>query len=215
MRYIRFNRHTVFSSVLNVIGLTLALSVFLILTVQVMYDWRYDRCYAGHEDIYRLECSGMAGERAGNYLASFSRPMIEEIRTSLPQAEAVGTYLYYKDRSEPMREVGSNGSGVSVSFADCDYGRTATTVCCGSSPLNLPRGIPPFSGLPIRRSFPRGERPGFLAESPRSGNTWSSPPRTCSGTEPRRASLSWGCTGIFPRTPVWTRSCSSISAITT
>ena len=52
MRYIRFNRHTVFSSVLNVIGLTLALSVFLILTVQVMYDWRYDRCYAGHEDIY-------------------------------------------------------------------------------------------------------------------------------------------------------------------
>ena len=122
MRHIRFNRHTVFSSVLNVIGLTLALSVFLILTVQVMYDWRYDRCYAGHEDIYRLECSGMAGERAGNYLASFSRPMIEEIRTSLPQAEAVGTYLYYKDRSEPMREVGSNGSGVSVSFADCDYG---------------------------------------------------------------------------------------------
>ena len=122
MRYIRFNRHTVFSSVLNVLGLTLALSVFLILTVQVMYDWRYDRCYAGHEDIYRLECSGMAGERAGNYLASFSRPMIEEIRTSLPQAEAVGTYLYYKDRSEPMREVGSNGSGVSVSFADCDYG---------------------------------------------------------------------------------------------
>ena len=122
MRYIRFNRHTVFSSVLNVLGLTLALSVFLILTVQVMYDWRYDRCYAGHEDIYRLECSGLAGERAGNYLASFSRPMIEEIRTSLPQAEAVGTYLYYKDRSEPMREVGSNGSGVSVSFADCDYG---------------------------------------------------------------------------------------------
>ena len=122
MRYIRFNRHTVFSSVLNVLGLTLTLSVFLILTVQVMYDWRYDRCYAGHEDIYRLECSGLAGERAGNYLASFSRPMIEEIRTSLPQAEAVGTYLYYKDRSEPMREVGSNGSGVSVSFADCDYG---------------------------------------------------------------------------------------------
>ena len=33
MRYIRFNRHTVFSSVLNVLGLTLALSVFLILTV--------------------------------------------------------------------------------------------------------------------------------------------------------------------------------------
>lgn len=81
--------------------------------------------------------------------------------------------------------------------------------------LNLPRGIPPFSALPIQRLFPRGERPGFSAESPRSGNTWSSPPRTCSGTEPRRASLLWGCTGIFPRTPVWTRSCSSISAITT
>lgn len=90
--------------------------------VQVLYDWRYDRCYPGHEDIYRLECTGVGGTEAGTYMASFSRPMIEEIKTSLPQAEAIGTYLYYKDQSEPMREAGTGDPGVSVSFADCDYG---------------------------------------------------------------------------------------------
>lgn len=90
--------------------------------VQVLYDWRYDRCYPGHEDIYRLECTGIGGTEAGTYMASFSRPMIEEIKTSLPQAEAIGTYLYYKDQSEPMREAGTGDPGVSVSFADCDYG---------------------------------------------------------------------------------------------
>ena len=35
MRRIHFNRHTLFSTVLNVTGLTLALSVFMILMVQV------------------------------------------------------------------------------------------------------------------------------------------------------------------------------------
>ena len=122
MRHIRFNRHTIFSSALNLSGLTIAISVFLILMVQVLYDWRYDRCYPGHEDIYRLECTGIGGTEAGTYMASFSRPMIEEIKTSLPQAEAIGTYLYYKDQSEPMREAGTGDPGVSVSFADCDYG---------------------------------------------------------------------------------------------
>ena len=73
MRYIRFNRHTVFSSVLNVLGLTLALSVFLILTVQVMYDWRYDRCYAGHEDIYRLECRKQGRDVPGEFFPADDR----------------------------------------------------------------------------------------------------------------------------------------------
>ena len=79
MRRIRFNRHTIFSTVLNVTGLTLALSVFMILMVQVMYDWRYDRCYPGYENVYRLEYT--AHEDMNAYGVNWSRPMITMMST--------------------------------------------------------------------------------------------------------------------------------------
>lgn len=119
MRRIRFNRHTIFSAVLNVTGLTLALSVFMILMVQVMYDWRYDRCYPGHDNIYRLEYT--AQEDLSSYSANWSRPMITMVKTVLPQAEAIGTYVYNKGNIAPMRETGSDKSGIDIKFADCDY----------------------------------------------------------------------------------------------
>ena len=49
MRRIRFNRHTLFSTVLNVAGLILAFSIFMTVMVQVLYDLRYDRCWPEHE----------------------------------------------------------------------------------------------------------------------------------------------------------------------
>ncbi len=119
MKRIRFNRHTIFSTVLNVAGLTLAFTVFMILMVQVMYDWRYDKCYPGHENIFRLEYS--AQEEPGSYSANWSRPMITMMKDVLPQAEAIGTYVYSKGDSTPMRETGSDRSGVNIKFADCDY----------------------------------------------------------------------------------------------
>ncbi len=122
MRRIRFNRHTIFSAVLNVTGLTLALSVFMILMVQVMYDWRYDRCYPGHDNIYRLEyLEYTAQEDLSSYSANWSRPMITMVKTVLPQAEAIGTYVYNKGNIAPMRETGSDKSGIDIKFADCDY----------------------------------------------------------------------------------------------
>ena len=51
MGRIRFNRHTLFSTVLNVTGLTLAFSIFMTVMVQVLYDLRYDRCYPEHEKV--------------------------------------------------------------------------------------------------------------------------------------------------------------------
>ncbi|HIR63271.1 MAG TPA: ABC transporter permease [Candidatus Coprenecus avistercoris] len=120
MRRIRFNRHTIFSTVLNVTGLTLALSVFMILMVQVMYDWRYDRCYPGYENVYRLEYT--AHEDMSAYSVNWSRPMITMMKDVLPQAEAIGTYVYDKGAAAAMREAGSDKSGVSLRFADCDYG---------------------------------------------------------------------------------------------
>ena len=119
MRRIRFNRHTLFSTVLNVTGLTLALSVFMILMVQVMYDLRYDRCYPGYEKIYRLESTPPGG--TGEFFPVVSRPMIEYLRTAVPQAEAVATYQYMKGRSELFNETGSDKTGVNLRFGNSDH----------------------------------------------------------------------------------------------
>ena len=92
---LRFNRHKTFSTVLNVIGLTLAFSVFLILTVQVVYDTRYDLNYPDTDKIVRLEYSDPTSP--GVYGVQLSRPFIENLKTFFPQAEAVSCYWYYKN----------------------------------------------------------------------------------------------------------------------
>ena len=164
MRRIHFNRHTLFSTVLNVTGLTLALSVFMILMVQVMYDWRYDRCYPGYENVYRLEYT--AHEDMNAYSVNWSRPMITMMKDVLPQAEAIGTYVYDKGAAAAMREAGSDKSGVSLKFADCDYG----------SHSNLRKGTPPCSALRAWRSYPKEERQNCSERSLRSERKWSSVP---------------------------------------
>ena len=119
MRPIRFNRHTLFSTILNIAGLTLALSVFMTVMVQVLYDLRYDRCYPGHEKIYRLESTPPGG--TGEFFPVVSRPMIEYLKTAVPQAEAVGTYQYMKGRSELFNETGSDNTGVNLRFGNSDH----------------------------------------------------------------------------------------------
>lgn len=119
MRPIRFNRHTLFSTILNIAGLTLAFSVFMTVMVQVLYDLRYDRCYPGHEKIYRLESTPPGG--TGEFFPVVSRPMIEYMKTAVPQAEAVGTYQYMKGRSELFNETGSDNTGVNLRFGNSDH----------------------------------------------------------------------------------------------
>ena len=72
---IRINRHKIFSTALNIVGLTLAFSVFQILTVQVVYDTRYDLNYPDTDKIVRLEYSDPTSP--GVYGVQFSRPFIE------------------------------------------------------------------------------------------------------------------------------------------
>ena len=92
---IRINRHKIFSTALNIVGLTLAFSVFQILTVQVVYDTRYDLNYPDTDKIVRLEYSDPTSP--GVYGVQFSRPFIENLKTFFPQAEAVSCYWYYKN----------------------------------------------------------------------------------------------------------------------
>lgn len=53
----RFFNHRLFSALLNFIGLTLAFSAFLVIMVQVVYDYGYDRNYEDAERIFRVETS--------------------------------------------------------------------------------------------------------------------------------------------------------------
>ena len=108
---LRFNRQKLFSTVLNVIGLTLAFSVFLILTVQVVYDTRYDLNYPDTDKIVRLEYSDPTSP--GVYGVQLSRPFIENLKTFFPQAEAVSCYWYYKNGNRsPFKEANTETPGI-------------------------------------------------------------------------------------------------------
>ena len=84
---LRINKHKIFSTALNVIGLTLAFSVFLVLMVQVIYDLGYDRGYPGADKIVRFEFTNPT--TPGVYSSHTCRPVFEYLKEHLPQAEAV------------------------------------------------------------------------------------------------------------------------------
>ena len=117
---LRFNRHKTFSTVLNVIGLTLAFSVFLILTVQVVYDTRYDLNYPDTDKIVRLEYSDPTSP--GVYGVQLSRPFIENLKTFFPQAEAVSCYWYYKNGNRsPFKEANTETPGIMLRYTQTDF----------------------------------------------------------------------------------------------
>ena len=116
---LRFNRHKLFSTVLNIIGLTLAFSVFLILMVQVVYDTRYDLGYPDTDKIVRLEYSDPTSP--GVYSVQLSRPIIEQLKGYFPQVEAVACYRYYKNSSGNFKEADTDIPGVRVRYATTDF----------------------------------------------------------------------------------------------
>ena len=117
---LRFNRHKTFSTVLNVIGLTLAFSVFLILTVQVVYDIRYDLNYPDTDKIVRLEYSNPTSP--GVYGVQLSRPLIEHLKTFFPQAEAVSCYRYFKNGNRsPFKEANTETPGIMLRYTQTDF----------------------------------------------------------------------------------------------
>ena len=89
----RFFNHRMFSAILNFIGLALAFSAFLVIMVQVVYDYGYDRNYEDAERIFRVENKFMS--RVG-YSTVLSRPMIEAMKSASPEIEAGGCYNYTK-----------------------------------------------------------------------------------------------------------------------
>lgn len=90
-----FSRHRWLSTLLNVLGLTVAFTAFIIIMIQVLYDWRYDRNYPGHEKIFRFEFANDPSN-PGAFSTTICRPFIESLKGSIPEVEAIGTYQLYK-----------------------------------------------------------------------------------------------------------------------
>ena len=80
---------------INIIGMGIALAAAMILMVQVRWDTTYDRNFEGHEQVFRMENNWMD---EGLFSTWFSRPMIERVRNSSPNIEAVGTLSYQGDQ---------------------------------------------------------------------------------------------------------------------
>ena len=82
-------RKTGVSTLINIIGMSVAFAAAMILMVQVRWDATYDKNFEGHEQVFRMENNWMD---KGLFSTFFSRPMIEIAKTASPNIEAVGTY---------------------------------------------------------------------------------------------------------------------------
>ena len=94
------------STLINIIGMSIAFAAAMILLVQVRWDTTYDANFEGHERVYRMESKWMAPE--GHFQLYFCRPVIELARTASPNIEAVatvnflGNQLYHKEEEKDL-----------------------------------------------------------------------------------------------------------------
>ena len=82
-------RKTGVSTLINILGMSVAFAAAMILMVQVRCDTTFDANYEGHKQVFRMENNWMD---KGLFSTSISRLMIEIAKTASPNIEAVGTY---------------------------------------------------------------------------------------------------------------------------
>ena len=93
-------RKTGVSTLINILGMSVAFAAAMILMVQVKWDATYDKNFEGHEQVFRMENNWMDD---GLFNTGICRPVIELIRTASPNIEAVGTLqdigqqVFYKE----------------------------------------------------------------------------------------------------------------------
>ena len=83
-------RKTGVSTLINILGMSVAFAAAMILMVQVRWDATYDRNFKGHQRVYQMENNWMDD---GPFSAMFSRPIIELAKTASPNIEAIGTMM--------------------------------------------------------------------------------------------------------------------------
>ena len=82
-------RKTGVSTLINILGMSVAFAAAMILMVQVRWDTTYDANFEGHEQVFRMENNWMD---KGLFSTHIGRPMIERTRDASPNIEAVCTW---------------------------------------------------------------------------------------------------------------------------
>ncbi len=82
-------RKTGVSTLINILGMSVAFAAAMIIMVQVRWDTTFDANFAGNKQVFRMENNWMD---KGLFSTHNSRPMIEIAKTASPNIEAVGTY---------------------------------------------------------------------------------------------------------------------------
>ena len=108
-------RKTGVSTLINILGMSVAFAAAMILMVQVRWDTTYDANFEGHEQVFRMENNWMDDGQFDTY---FCRPMIELIKKASPNIEAIGT-LYSQGDAIFYRE-DDKESAITVPFAMAD-----------------------------------------------------------------------------------------------
>ena len=91
--FITLLRRYTTSSLLNVVGMSVAFAAIYLIMVQVKYDFLYDRVIPNSENIYRLEIPNWWQE--GKYMHTWNRQLPDDICAGIPEIEAGGTIETY------------------------------------------------------------------------------------------------------------------------
>ena len=75
------------TNLLNILGLSIAFAAFIIIMVQINYDFTYDKCYKNADRIYRVET---LDRHTGEFVPFVTRPMGELIVNSFSEIEKGG-----------------------------------------------------------------------------------------------------------------------------
>ena len=109
---------------LNIIGLGIAFSVFLILMSQVWYDYRYDR-FEGGKDVYAVEIPSF---QEGLYSPQILRPLIQMVADSSPIIAETCDYFVMTRNDQVGFVQMKDGTGEDVTAYGISYAWTETSV---------------------------------------------------------------------------------------
>ena len=87
--FITLLRRYTTSSLLNVVGMSVAFAAIYLIMVQVKYDFSYDKVIPDSENIYRPEIPNWWQE--GEYMHTWNRQLPDDICAGIPEIEAGGT----------------------------------------------------------------------------------------------------------------------------
>ncbi len=104
-------RKTSVSTLINILGMSVAFAAAMILLVRVRWDFNYDRNFAGHQQVFRMENDW---NESGAFSIFFNRASIEITRRASSNIESVGTMAAWSQSAVFSRE-GNPGGGVTLS----------------------------------------------------------------------------------------------------